>query len=329
MPSTVLKCSVCFFKERERREKEEKKEKERLEKERKQREKEEKKNKRVKNKDHGDNQQEKTNNERQSMKQRYIYDEAELIPPSPTSNTIETNALYDEAMSPTQFSNPRSSMKEDIYDEAISPSPKTTRKSDVQNVEYTVPYSRKGGVSVKHEPVMYAEVSSVERDAWKKKGRKEEDEFFEENYSSIKSAREEALNAPPPIPTKTYVDEPDDTYDVLQLKGAKSQKHIQPESLYGTASANKVGPLPTSVQLPERDYPSDSEGESITEEESTYDEVQYEGYEAPADIKKKSKKTTTKVIETYEDAVIAPKPTAPKPSTKRVQRNECLYEEVP
>ncbi|XP_045188721.2 docking protein 3-like [Mercenaria mercenaria] len=327
-------------KERERREKEEKKERERkekeMEKERKLREKEEKKGaKKDKNRD--SNKSQEISSKPRQMNER-IYDEPEItITPS---SADDPNSLYDEAVSPTQSNAPavyaqsakrsvRVKKTEDLYDEAVSAD--TGKMLETEKVEYAEPYSKKGGVPLAEEPAMYADVKTVGKDAWKKLGRKEEEEFFEEDYSNIKSAREIVQKQkPPPIPAKNYGDDDDseNMYNTLDLKKPKASSKSKPENLYGMASAKEVGKLPDIVQVPEADYPSDS-GESLPEEEATYDEAQYEGYEAPADIKKDSTKRP-KVIEAYEVAEVPVKPQTPKKQTqsKKVVPQELIYEEV-
>lgn len=326
---------MCFcLKEKERREKEEKRERERkekeLEKERKQREKEEKKSgKKDKPKDGMKN-----DIPRMSIRDR-IYDEPEI---AVSESEIISDGTYDEVSSPRQSHAPAeyaqstkrnvcASKVEDIYDEALSPT--AEKKMMPEKVEYAEPYGKKGGIPVSQEPAMYADVKTVQKDAWKKLGRKEEEEIFEEDYTNIKSVRDQVKKqSPPPVPVKKYDDDMDENmYNTVDLKKPRPPSKPCTENLYGVASATEVGELPTDmVLIPERDYSSDS-GESLQEEEATYDDPQYEGYEAPSEIKRNASKKP-KVIEAYEEAGIPVKPIVQKQSTKRVQPKEILYEEI-
>lgn len=327
-----------MLQEREKREKEEKKERERkekeLEKERKLREKEEKKSgKKDKNRESNKSQVLSGNSQR-ILKER-IYDEPE-ISPTPSSNVDDPSGIYDEAASPVQqkkniaeYAQPdktgaHASTPDDMYEDAESVKP--VKKNTSEKVEYAEPYSKKGGVPVTQEIAMYADVQSVGKDAWKKLGRKEDEEFFEEDYSNIKSARDIVKKQePPPIPAKNYDDDDDDEnmYNTVDLKKPKSPSNVKQENLYGIASATDVGPLPTDiVQVPDPDYSSDS-GESF-QEEATYDDPQYEGYEPQANFKKTSSQKT-KVVEAYEEAVVPVKPITPKKQSKKV---ELIYEEI-
>lgn len=272
---------------------------------------------------------------RMSLRDR-IYDEPES---AVSESEIISDGTYDEVSSPRQSHAPAeyaqstkrnvcASKSEDIYDEALSPT--TEKKMMPEKVEYAEPYSKKGGTPVSQEPAMYADVKTVEKDAWKKLGRKEEEEVFEEDYTNIKSARDQVnKQSPPPVPVKKYDDDDldENLYNTVDLKKPRPRSKPPTENLYGMASATEVGELPTDmVLIPEKDYSSDS-GESLQEEEATYDDPQYEGYEAPSEIKRNASKKP-KVIEAYEEAGIPSNPIVQKQSTKRVQQNEILYEEI-
>lgn len=328
-------------KEREKREKEERKERERREKEEKKERERKEKESRKKSKRKEENGHTPAVQPSLSCK-NYIYDEPEIRKDNKVSAADTAEILYDEATVPADnsirpivgdYAEPyqvkkTSQRKPDllVYDEAT---PVDNRSSSVnsapQPVEYAQPYARRGSSKsavLQSDSMAYTYVKHVEEEAWKSHGRTEEEECFEENYTNIKSAREQINQGDaPPIPSRGYSEsdsyEVDDTYNRLDLKHLHRQSSKQSENLYGEASAKKVEPFNQVVPVRMTDD-TDSEGEEFENEYATAD---FEGYEDPQYIKDKGK--AKPVVEAYEEA----QPTV-RNSSKPVPI-ESLYEEVP
>lgn len=320
-----------YFQERERKEKEEKREEERKlkeqEKERKQREKDAKKSGKKDKHKESDKPNVTSKGGSAILGSSSLYEEVS----GNTMNTItdDPSSIYDEASSPppqpaeyAQSSKVRKVKsavvnEESLYDEAVN----TNDKENLRKSVYAQPYTKKGGVPLP-KCDLYADVKHVAGDAWKNAGREAEEQVFEEDYSNIKSAREQLdKNGPPPLPTKNYDIEEDDTYDSIDSTSSKAiASKIRTENLYGMASATEVGELPDVVE-PEADYRTDSdEGEEVMYDDPSYD---YGDYQAPAE----SQDSKT-VVDSYEEAVVSSKlpPTVPRKSMRRPDVG--LYEDI-
>lgn len=323
-------------KEREKKEKEEKKERERREKEeKKEREKREKENKKKSKKKEENIPAMAPTSSFRGKNNIYSEPEPMALSASDTGNDVSNENLYDEAgknitpilgeyAEPYQIKNALAKVSDSqLYDEA-NPNASMLKFSSQSN-EYAQPYNTKKS-STKAEQgdsVSYTYATPIESNNWKTRGRKEDEEHFEENYDSIKNARESMRNAPP-IPTRGYSgnyddnDDDDDTYNRLDLKHCVRDKPKQPENLYGEASAKKVEPFTQVLPVRKGD---DSDSEEEEEEEDPYDAPQEEGYEDPQELRGNSFHIKP-VPEAYEDAVPI-KTTKPKSI-----RREPLYEEV-
>ena len=315
-------------KERERREKEEKKEREKREKE----EKKERERKEKESKKKGKKMEDNVPNLTLVASVRCRnnnYDEPEIKP----SDMDDGEVLYDEAdKSLGEYAEPYQIKKQQrntsdtlVYDEA-KPRGSLHKPSETP-AEYAQPYSKKHGNqagSGGNESYVYA--TPQENNAWKYHGRDDEEDYFEENYSNLKNARQEGPSIPP-LPTRGYSsyhddedEDDDDTYNRLDLKYNSRAKLKVTENLYGEASARKV--VSSKQVLPfRRGGDSDSEGEEEDElEESPYDAPGLEGYEDPQELRNSAK--SKPVVEAYEEAVLT-KSVRPKQTSR-----EPLYEEI-
>lgn len=334
-------------KERERREKEEKKERERREKEeKKERERLEKEKKKSKKKeDHSPVPQ-------LSVKRNNIYDEPEIVIEN-SLHKVNDEVLYDEAI--TEGATPMPAIIGEyaeayqvkkvparssdngmlVYDEAVTGNGGVRAPS--QPAEYAQPVTKSGSVKsgVRNDMTAYTYVKPVEDNRWKSHCRTEEEEVFEEDYTNIKEARNEAKkqnNEAPPIPNRGYSeqdnyeeDDGDNTYNVLDLKHSiNKDTYKPPENLYGEASARKVS-LGDQVVPVRAGDDSDSEGEEL--EEDPYDHPQLEGYEDPQELRKSANQPVPDAYEEAQTVRNVPQPANNLQVQRKVLR-EPLYEEV-